>query len=353
MAAVKTGVTDNYVAVAAESTYGTAATAFTRVVPARDDSWTPEIQEIDTDAFRPSRQTAVADQTTQVPAGGSGTVEMLIPNSGNFLLLRDLLDSWTDPASVSNASSLKNMVLKSDGSGPDPSAARSLTYQVGRVDAGQARRPIIYSGCVLTDWELSCAVGEPATLTANYDFASRAFGKDSSDASYTAPGLTAKVAGPFYTWRDMTVTIGGAKLNVVTSLSITGDRGLNTELFQLGGSSVKTQPTRSEVPSYGITLECRYDSATDGLLKKWGDDGLTGKVVATLTGREDKKSSGATPIYTSVTATFANAKVMGSEPVMSLNDMTTISLELKPVDPYDGSTVAAQIDVVGAQTAIN
>ena len=354
MTAVRAGVTDNFIAAAAESSYGNAATTFARVVPARNDSWAPNIQEVDTDAFRPNRQTMTADQTTQVPAGGTGSVEMLVPNSGNFLFLRDMLDEWDATLdNVTNASSLRKLTLKSNGAGPNPTAARSLSYLVGRVDQDGARRAKVYAGCVLTDWELSCAVGEPLTMTANYDWNASAYQTPSSAGSYTAPALTSPVKGPFYTWRDVKVSINNTEIPVITSLSVTGTRGLDTELFKLQGQTSKTQPSRSAVPTYAVTLECRYDANTASLIQRWGVDGTTGAIVITATGREDKKSSSSTPIYTSLEVKFANAKVIGNEPVAALSGMSTISLALSPIDIYNGSSTAVQIEAVGAQTAIN
>jgi len=354
MPATAAGVTDQFIAVAAETSYAEAATTFARVVPARNDSWEPNIQEVGTESHRPGRQAMAADQATQVPAGGTGSVEMLIPNSGNFLLLRDLLDEWdTDLDPITDASSLRRFNAASNGTGPPPGAARSLSYLVGRADQDQARREILYSGCVVTDWALSCDVGGPALLTVNYDWAQRTIGRPSSDAAYEPPDLSKTISGPWYTWRDLLVTIDDTPVPVVTSLTATGDRGLDTELFGLSGTELKAQPSRGRVPAYSVTLECRYDATTAALLDHWGDDEATGAIAITLLGRVDLKSSGATPITTSLTLSFAEAKVVGSEPVASLDAMTTISVALQPVDPYDGATSAATLSAVGAQTAID
>ena len=354
MPARRASVTDNYVAAAAESAYGAAAAAFSRVVPARNDGWEPNVQEVGTDSFRPGRQAMVADQSTQVPAGGTGSVEMLLPNSGNFLLLRDLLDTWNPQlAAVTDASKLRKLTVSSDGTGPAPDAARSLSYLVGRADQDQARRAILYAGCVVTDWTLACAVGDPASLTVNYDWATRDIQTPSSSATYTAPALSKPTSGPWYTWRDLAVTVGGVAIPVVTSISVTADRGLDTELYSLSDTAVKSQPSRARVPAYGVTLECRYDTTTAGLLDLWGVDGSTGEIVVSLTGNEDHKTSGADIITTSLTVSFAGGKVTGSEPVASLDAMSTISVALQPTDPYDGSATAVTLEAVGAQTAID
>ena len=354
MPATKFGNTGQFVAIAPETTYGTPATTFNRVLPVTDDSWTPEVQEVGTDSFRPGRQAMVADQTVQVDVGGSGSVTCMLPNSGGFLMLRDLLD--TLPGSleaVTNASSLRKMTIKSDGVGPTSDQQRGLSFMVGRVDRGQVRRETVYAGCVPTGWTLAGSLGEPMSLTIEYDYAVRKVLTASSENAYSAPGLTKKIAGPYYTWRDLVITIDGTRVPVATGLTVTADRALDTELFGLRGSVLKDIPVRSGVPSYAVSVEARLDSITAGLREKWGDDGLTGSIVLALTGREDKKSSGADPIYTSFTATFANAKVNGQEPVMQLAGMSTITVDCGVVDPYDGSSAAAEIVVIGAQTAID
>ncbi|MXY16546.1 MAG: hypothetical protein F4Y57_05990, partial [Acidobacteria bacterium] len=79
MTALRAGVTDQFVAIAAETAYGTPATSGWRVIPAINDDWTPNIQEVGTGAFRPGRQAMVADQTQQVKVGGTGSIETRIP----------------------------------------------------------------------------------------------------------------------------------------------------------------------------------------------------------------------------------------------------------------------------------
>ena len=354
MPSLQASVTDNFAAIVAESTYGTSPGAFNRMVPVMSETFTPEIQEVGTSSYRPDRQTNIGDQTTQVPVGGTGTLEMLLPNSGSFLMCRDLLDVWTAAlATVSNASGLRKFTAKSDGTGPRASTVSSLSILVGRADQNQARRETIYSGAMVTDWSLSAAVGAPVSLAVNYDWVTRTTRTPSSNASYTPPSLSKKVQGPWYTWRDLTVTVGGVQIPVVTDLTITGNRGLDTTLYKLGGTAVKDQPRRSTVPTYSVALTCRLDSTTSTLREKWGNDGLTGAMVITLTGRSDQKTGGTSPIYTSFTFTFADAKVMGSEAASSLDGMSTIALMLDPVDPYDGSSTAVQLDIVGAQTAID
>ena len=354
MSATKFGTTGQFVAIAPEASYGAAAAAFNRVLPAIDDSWTPEVQEVGTDSFRPGRQAMVADQTVQIDVGGSGAVTCLLPNSGGFLMLRDLLDTLpTSVTRVTDATSLRKMTIKSDGIGPQSSQQRGLSILVGRVDRGQVRRETIYAGCVITGWTLSGSLGEPLNLAIEYDYAARSVRTPSSEASYSAPALAKKIAGPYYTWRDLQISIDGTEIPVATGLTVTADRALDTELYSLTADVLKDIPVRSGVPSYHVSLECRLDTITAGLRENWGTDGQTGSIVITLTGREDKKSSGSTPIYTAFVATFADAKVIGDEPVMSLDGMSVITVNMDVKDLYDGTSSTAQIEVVGAQTAID
>ncbi|MDE0605058.1 MAG: phage tail tube protein [bacterium] len=341
-------------AVAAESAYGTAATAFTRVLPATDDSWTPEIQEVDTGAFRPNRQAMTADQTVQVPTGGTGTVTVNVAASGLFLMWRDLLDSFTAALGSVADSSLKRLSLRTDSVGPTATSARSLSFLVGRVDVNQARRETVYAGCVPTGWTLEASPGAPVTLAVEYDYASEADRTPSSSGSYAAPALSSVTDGPFYTWRDVAVSIGGTTLPTVTGLTVTADRALDTDRRYLDGDATKSVPIRGTgLPAYTVSVDAHLDSTTAALLANWGVDGTTGEIVVTLTGREDLKTGGSTPRYTSVTVTFAEAKIIGTQPVASLDGLTTVTVECQVVDPYTQSGVAGQIEVVSAQSAIN
>ena len=353
MPALRAGILDQFVAIAAESTYGNAPSTFARVVNASNDSWTPEVQEVAADAFRPGRQAVQADQTIQIPVGGSGSIETRIGEGGMFLLMRDLLDQASALASVQNASGMKKLTLKTNSVGPSLATPNSLSVMVGRADVDQARRETIYSGCSVTDWELSGSVGEPVGLTINYDWVKRALNKASSDGSYSPPALSKIFKGRDYTWRDLSIAIGSTTIGTATSFTLSANRGLNIERRYLIGSAAKEQPLRNAIPEYSAMLECDYDAGTAALLQNWGEDGLVGKVVATLTGRTDNKSSGASPVYPSIVFTLGNAKVTGSEPGMDLGGHSTISLELAGVDPGDGYTPAMQIDIIAPQTAID
>jgi len=348
------GVTGQFIAIAPEAVYGTAPVAFNRVIPVRNDSWTPEIQEVGTDSFRPGRQAMVADQTIQVPVGGTGNTECLIPNSGGFLLFRDLLDYWNPAlAAVTDASSLKKLTLQTNGVGPLASAVRSLSIMVGRVDQGQVRREAIYSGCVITGWTFSAAISEPVTLAIDWDWAQRTELTPSSEAAYTPPALAKKVSGPYYAWRDFQLQVGGEKLSSVTSFTFTAAKALDTALYALIADTLKDQPIRSGVPEYTASVEARMNAQTQALYANWGNDGDVGALVATLTGREDLKSSGSDPKFTSFVLTTQAAKANGQEPVATLDGIPTQSLDLQIKDPYDGSSLAVAIEIIGAQGAID
>ena len=353
MAPKRAGILDQFVAISAESVYGQAATAFNRVVPANNDSWEPEIQEVSTSAHRPGRQAMQADQSIQIPVGGTGSIETMVAEAGMFLLMRDLLDEWSSAlGSVAN-SNLKTLTLKSNALGPRSDVVSSLSALIGRADVAQARRESLYAGCMVTDWELAGSVGEPIMLTINYDWAADSTRTQSLDNAYSAPSLSKIIKGPFYSWRDLSISVDGDQLATLKSFSLTGNRGLDTERRYLQGTSVKAQPQRNTVPEYGLVLECDLDAKTREIRDLWGSDGLTGEIVVTLTGRTDQKTGGSDAIYPSIAFTMATAKVEGDEPAMELEGPTGISLNLAGKDLGDGSTPALQCVIAAAQTAID
>jgi len=278
-----------------------------------------------------------------------------VGEGGMFLLMRDLLDEAGALANVSNSTSMRKLTLKTNSAGPSLATPNSISVMVGRVDVDQARRQTVYSGCTPTDWELSASAGgtDPIQLNINYDWVNRKVQAPSSDSSYSAPALNKLWKGDEYAWPDLVVTVGGVQIGTLSSFTLAVNRGLNVERRYLRGDAAKQQPIRNAAPTYGATLECDYDATTAALLEKWGADGLTGPIVATLTGRNDYKTSGASAVYPSIKFTLANAKVEGAEPEMDLGDLTTIGLELSGVDPGDGSTPVMQIEIIAPQTAID
>ncbi len=352
MAARRSGIFDQFVAVGAEAVYGASPADFKRVVPSRSDAWPPEVQEINTDGLRPNRQTMQNDQTTHVPVGGTGTVETPIAEDGSLLILRDLLD--TVPAMLVDVadSDGKTMTIETDVVGQPLNAVRSLSYVVGRVGIDQARRETIYKGCTLVDWSLACSVGDVLMATLNYDWVSSVDRVDSLDATYTTLTLDDLIKGPWFTWEKLALTIGGVSLPCF-GMELSGNRGLAVDRRYLQGSTTKARPLRGTIPVYTGSFECHLNAATKAIFEKWPDDAQTGPIVLTFTGKTNIATDPAMDtVRPSIVITINDAKVTGQQATAQLDGLTTQTLDVRAIDDGSASKVVT-VAISSASLAID
>ena len=346
-------VTDQFIAVGAEAVFGTPPADFNRLVPARNDGgWQPDIQEINTDGFRTGRQAMQPDQTIQVPIGGSGSIESLVAENGMFLLFRDLLDTQAALAAVSDSDG-KLLTLSSDSTGPPPSMVRSLSFVAGRSDVDHARRETIYKGCTLTDWSIGAEVGAAVMASLNYDYVSEEDRIGSDLAAYAPYTLGELTKGPYYSWRDVAITVDGDTLRTCMGFELTGDRMLAIDRRYLQGSTNKSQPIRSGPPAYAGTFECHMNSATQALFKKWGKDERTGPIVVTLAGRSNIAADPTSDVVMPfIRFTVNDAKVLGASPEAQLAGLTTQTLAWQAVDTGVTNSVVLKAEIQAAQETI-
>ena len=312
-------ITDTHMTLGVEATYGTAQLSTVRSYEAKVDTFSRDVEYIQSVGFRRDLQTVRSDRDDTVSLGATGSIECDILNKGQGLLLQHVLGTTSGPTQIASTSAYKTS-LSSDDTGP----TGSYTIQMSRVDSGGTMRPFTYEGCVATGFNISQELGSNLSMTIDFDAENEQ--TSSGEATPTYPSS----ADPF-NYTDCVIAIDGTAATNFTSFSLDGDLGMKTDRRFLAGSATKSQPKRSSVPSYTGTIEAEFKDLTDynkfingttfGINVSWNG--------ANIEGAYNYEFVVSLPV----------CKFTGSTPVASLDDMTTISLPFIALQGASGNAV--------------
>jgi hypothetical protein len=145
---------------------------------------------------------------TEYSAGG--TLAMELPERGMQQHLFRMLGSYGQAATVltQDASTGAYKTVHA----PGPMEGHSFALQAGRptVDGGVVEAAT-YTGCKISEWEISAAMGEIADLTLTIDARNELLGGNKDPLNASVPGLQpfAAPAGSVFRWVGATVFYGG------------------------------------------------------------------------------------------------------------------------------------------------
>ena len=324
-------ILDQVVQVAVESTYGTASGATPRAYEAKADTFSRDVEYIDSVGFRRDLQTIRSDRSDTISLGATGSFELDIQNKGLGLLLQHALGTAVAPAQQGSTGAYLQTFSTND-TGP----TGSYTAQVSRVDSGGTLRPFTYEGSVITGWDISQDLGAAASMTFNFDSEN----EQTSTGEFT-PAYPS--SSDVFVYTDATVEIDDSAITTFTSFSLSADLAMKTDRRFLKGSATKGQPKRSGVPSYTGTISGEFASLTQ----------FAAFVAGTVFKLEFILTMGTAidaGYYPYFHITMPACKWTGSTPVASLDDMTTIELPFTVLD--NGSDAAVEIKYQSTDTAV-
>tara|TARA_Y100000310_G_scaffold198828_1_gene198814 strand:- start:458 stop:1441 length:984 start_codon:yes stop_codon:yes gene_type:complete len=324
-------ILDQVVQVAVESTYGTASGATPRAYEAKADTFTRDVEYIDSVGFRRDLQTIRSDRSDTVSLGATGSIEMDIQNKGLGLLLQHALGTAVAPTQQGSSAAYLQ-TYSSDDTGP----TGSYTAQVSRVDSGGTLRPFTYEGSVITGWNITQDLGAATSLTLNFD----AENEQTSTGEFT-PAYPSN--SDVFTYTGAAIEIDDSAVTSFTSFSLDADLAMKTDRRFLKGSATKSQPKRNGVPSYTGTISGEFASLTQFAAFVAG---TVFKLEFTVTGPTAIEGA----YYPMFKVTLQACKWTGSTPVASLDDMTTIELPFVVLD--NGSAPAVVIEYQSTDTAV-
>ena len=322
-------ILDQVVQVGVESTYGTAV-APTRAYEAKADTFTRDVEYLQSVGFRRDMQTIRSDRDDTISLGATGSIEFDLLNKGAGLLLQHVLGSTAGPTRLGSTSAYRSTFATTD-IGPTGSS----TIPVSRVDSGGTLRPFTYEGCVATGFNIAQDLGSNLSFTLNFDAENEQTSTGEGTPAYPSS------ADPF-NYTQAVIAIDGSAATNFTSFSLDGDLAMDTARRFLNGSATKSQPKRSGVPSYTGTITAEFASLTD--YNKFVN-GTEFSINASWNGAEI-----ASPYNFECVISIPVAKFTGSTPVASLDSLTTVDLPFTVLD--NGSSAPITMTYTSTDTSL-
>ena len=129
-------ILDQVVTVGVESTYGTAQTSTVRSYEAKADTFTRDVEYIQSVGMRRDLQTIRSDRDDTITLGATGSIEFDLLNKGAGLILQHVLGTTSGPTQQGSTAAYRS-TFTTDDTGP----TGSYTVQISRVDSGGTLRP--------------------------------------------------------------------------------------------------------------------------------------------------------------------------------------------------------------------
>jgi hypothetical protein len=235
------------VGVVNESTYGTPVVV-SKFYDFKSESLKREQERMESASLRAQYRVISTDNWALGSINVSGDVEMEVrPKSHGF---------WWNHA-------IGGLVTSQPDAGGNPTVYKhtftpgdlptSFTLQVGRPDLSDTVRVFTYSGCRITDWTLSCAVNEFASMQMSV------LGRDEDTVTALATASYPTGNKPLR-FVEGTVTIAGTATDV-KSANIQGANNLSDDRYFLG-SALRKQPLENALREYTGTFETEFADLT-------------------------------------------------------------------------------------------
>lgn len=322
-------ILDQVVQIGVESTFGSAV-APTRAYEAKADTFSRDVEYVDSIGFRRDLQTIRSDRSDTISLGATGSIECDVLDKGMGLLLQHALGTSAGPTQQGSTTAYLQ-TFSSDDTGP----TGSYTVQVSRVDSGGTLRAFTYEGSTVTGFNITQGLGEATRLTVDFD--SETEQTSTAEATPSYPAST-----DVFTYTDATVEIDDSAVTNFTSFSLDADLAMKTDRRFLKGSATKGQPKRSGVPSYTGTIDAEFLDLTQF-------NAFTAGTLFKLVFKATMSTAIEGAYYPYLYVTLPSCKWTGSTPVASLDDLTSISLPFTVLD--NGSDAAVQITYQSTDTA--
>ena len=227
-----------------ESSYASAAT-LTNHLPLLNESMTHDEERIQSEGIIPGNMTWRSDQWAKGNETNGGDVGIELYDHGLGTLFRAMMGG----AAVTGAGPYTHTF------GPADLVNDSLTVQIGKPASSGTVHPFTFLGAQVTNWELSCAEGEIATL--GLTFAAR---EHTTATALATPAMPTALKPLSYS--HGAITIAGTAVGNIKSATVSGDNGMDTErrFFNAGGKIA--QPIQNALRTYSATFETEFTDLT-------------------------------------------------------------------------------------------
>lgn len=233
------GGADGQIGWKTEVTPGTAVAVDT-FLPIRSENIKQNINYLDTQTISARKVLRLTKQGAKSIEGGFTTE---LPNTDIATLLKHMFGTVT----TTGVGPYTHTFTPADLTGD------SLTVQVGRPASDGTVHPFTYAGCKISEWTISAATGEIATLEVSLLGMSETTGTALAAASYDA-------AWEPFVFTEASLTIAGTSAGTVRDLSLSGSNAV--ELRHRLGSANSKQPLEIGLRTYDGTVTTDFDDLT-------------------------------------------------------------------------------------------
>ncbi|MEV4000996.1 phage tail tube protein [Actinomadura sp. NPDC049753] len=254
---------DAQLGIAAESVFGTGVTV-TRFLEFDNEDLKFMPTWLEGEGLRAGRKFKRASRVSVSRKDVNGKIDIKVPNKGLGLLLKHMIGSSATPAAIGATSAYEQIHTPGDMYG------KSLTIQVGRPEPGTGTvRPFAYTGCKITQWELTLQDGDHLKLSVTLDGRDEDTTTGLASASY-ASGVelynfshaTLKLGGTPATASGKTSITGGvAVAAVVNQIQLKGESPMAVDRYGVGNGGLKAEQLENDYPTVTGSLDAEFAKA--------------------------------------------------------------------------------------------
>ncbi|MGV4984513.1 phage tail tube protein [Streptomyces sp. NRAIS4] len=276
----------------------------------------------------------------------SGDVTLEHSTKGMGLLWKHCLASSVTTPTTLTAPATEQVHTPGDFRG------KGLTVQVGRPEPSSGTvKPFTYSGCKVTQWELTVSDNGIPQLKVTFDGRSQDTTTVLAAASYPSgakvfsfANATLKLGGTAATASGKTTVTGNtAVATVVTEVSIQGSAPMSTDRYGIGNSGLKSEQLENDTPTITGSLNAEFSKSE---LYDHFTNNDTLPLVLTLTG----DPIGATGSNDTLEVILPAVKLKAASPNVGGPDIVSMSTDFEAYS--DESNPVIQVRIVSGDAAL-
>ena len=227
-----------------EATYGTGVTV-DKFFDFVSESLQREQTRIESASLRAASRVLTTDNWALGSQKVSGDFDMELRPKGHAFWLQHALGTATtsQPDAAGNPTVYKHTFVPSD-------LPNAFTLQLAKPDIADVAQPFTYTGCRVSEWELTCNVDEFAHLKMSVIGQAETTATALAVASYP-------VGNKPYTFVQGTITLAATPFDV-KSLSLKGSNNLTDDRYFIG-STLRKRPEENALREYSGSFDAEFD----------------------------------------------------------------------------------------------
>jgi Phage tail tube protein len=251
---------DAQLGIAAESVFGTGV-AVTRFLEFDNEDMKFIPTWLEGEGLRAGRKYKRNSRVSVSRKDVNGKFDIKVPTKGLGLLLKHMIGSSATATQIDETDAYEQIHQPGDLYG------KSLTVQIGRPEAGTGTvRPFAYTGCKVTQWEMTVQDGDHLKLSITLDGRDEDTTTGLATASYAAASelfnfshATLKLGGTATTNSGLITVSGGAAVAaVINQIQIKGENPMAADRYGVGNAGLKNEQIENDYPNVTGSFDAEF-----------------------------------------------------------------------------------------------